>query len=287
MIPGILLGLAASACWALANVAVQRTAKLVGVFRGLLWSQILGGLVAVALSPLADVRVAPVSAADIAWVGVAGASGLLAYLCLFYGLEHGRLTVAVPIMSSWAVLSTALSLVMFDHRPGLMQLAGGGLALVGAVVVSRYAQRDGTAVRGAETGRWLLASVGAAVGFGVMVPAIGRVVPAFGSLGVIGVAYAADLALGLPLALAFRINLAPPTGSAWLPVFLAGLFEAAGFAFIALGGRVAPLAIVSPFASLASGITVAFAWIALRERPAPGVLLGAALVCAGVVVLAL
>ena len=49
----------------------------------------------------------------------------------------------------------------------------------------------------------------------------------------------------------------------------------------------APLAIVSPLASLASTLTVLYAWAILRERPAAGVLIGAALVSVGVVVLAL
>ena len=67
----------------------------------------------------------------------------------------------------------------------------------------------------------------------------------------------------------------------------AGLFETAGFACITVGSRFAPLALVSPFASLASALTVLYAWTVLRERPARPVLIGAALVCAGVVVLAL
>ena len=35
---------------------------------------------------------------------------------MFYAFEHGRLTLAVPIMSSWAVIAAGLSLLMFDHR---------------------------------------------------------------------------------------------------------------------------------------------------------------------------
>ena len=116
---------------------------------------------------------------------------------------------------------------------------------------------------------------------------IGRLVPATGRLGVIPVAYGADIALGLPLAWRFGVSLAPPRGRAWAPVILAGLFETSGFACIALAGRYAPLALVSPLSSLASAFTVLYAWLALGERPAPAVLLGASLVCAGVVTLAL
>jgi drug/metabolite transporter (DMT)-like permease len=125
------------------------------------------------------------------------------------------------------------------------------------------------------------------VGFGVLIPAIARLAPAFGNVGSVGVTYVADLVLGLPLALVFRVGLRPPAGAAWLPVLAAGLFETVGFACIAIGSRVAPLAIVSPFASLASALTVLYAWTLLRERPAPAVLVGAALVGVGAVVLAL
>ena len=53
-----------------------------------------------------------------------------------------------------------------------------------------------------------------------------------------------------------------------------------------LAGRYAPLALVSPLSSLASAFTVLYAWAVLRERPAKPVLLGAGLVCAGVITLA-
>ena len=113
MLAGMLLGLGASACWALANVVVQRAGRAVGALRGLLWAQVIG----VALSALGaiafDDRSAPFSTATAGWVAVAGVSALLAYFCLFYAFEHGRLTVAVPIMSSWAVIAAGLSLAIF------------------------------------------------------------------------------------------------------------------------------------------------------------------------------
>jgi drug/metabolite transporter (DMT)-like permease len=47
------------------------------------------------------------------------------------------------------------------------------------------------------------------------------------------------------------------------------------------------VAIVSPFAGLASAFTVLYAWIALGERPPRPLLAGAVLVCAGIVLLSL
>ena len=287
MFAGILLGLGASACWALANVAIARAGRDVGSMRALLWSQLTGAGMAAIASLLMDQRNLVLAPSVGVWIAIACASSLLAYVSMFYAFEHGRLTIAVPIMSSWAVISAALSLAVFGERLRGGQLAGGAAVVAGALVVSRFAQAEVKSAGGRHTPRWLLAAAGAAVGFGVLIPTMARLTPAFGAVGSIVVVYLADIALGLPLALAFRINLRPPPAAAWLPVLGAGFFETAGFACITIAARFAPLAIVSPFASLASALTVFYAWTVLRERPARAILIGAALVCAGVVILAL
>ena len=285
---GMLLGVGASVCWALANIAVKSAATAIGPYRALFWSQVIG-----IIGVLPFLRVpgaAEITAAAVGWIALTGVVGLLAYLCMFYAFAQGRLTLAVPIMSSWAVLSSALGLTLFGQSLRPLQLVGAAVVIAGAVVVGRNAQREATPTGGAAKGRmprWLLASIGAACGFGVMIPAMDRLTPLFGSVGAIGVAYGADLAIGLPLAAVARLSLAPPPWRVWPAVALASLFETAGFACITEGMTRAPLAVVSPLASLASALTVLYAWMILRERPSRGALIGAGLVCVGVVVLAL
>jgi len=289
MFLGVVLGLSASASWALANVAVQRSARHVGAVRAILWAQLVGALAVALLLPF-DVRTAAPTALTVLWVVLAGVAGLLAYGCMFFAFEHGRLTIAVPVMSSWAVIASGLSLAIFREPVRPLQLAGAASVVAGAVVVSRFARSttdpSSSGPSATRAPRWLLASFGAALGFGLLIPVIGLLTPVTGRLGVIPVVYGADLALGLPLALRFRVSLAPPRGRAWIAVLLAGLFETSGFACIALATRYAPLALVSPLSSLASAFTVLYAWAVLRERPARPVLLGAALVCLGVITLA-
>jgi drug/metabolite transporter, DME family len=287
MLAGILLGLSASASWALANVVVQRAGRSVGALPALFWALLVGiGLSAAGSAGLDGAR-APFSAPVAGWLVVAGASGLLAYVCLFYAFEHGRLTLAVPIMSSWAVLSSALSIVLFDERLSPVQLAGAAAVVAGAVVVARQSHSDAAGAATTVRRGWLPASVGAAVGFGVLMPAMRMLAPVFGSIGTAGAVYAAALALAVPLAVTLRVHLPFPPRAAWPAILLSGLFETLGSVCITMGARRAPLAIVSPLASLAAAFTVAFAWAVLRERPARGVLIGALLVSAGVVVLAL
>jgi len=286
MLAGMLLGLGASASWALANVVVQRAGRAIGALPGLFWMQAVGVVLALSVAAALGARPPALTAADGAWIAIAGIFGLLGYACIFYAFEHGRLTLAVPIMSSWAVLSSALSLIVFHEQLSAGQLLGSATVIAGAVVVARNAQTAG-ASGGGNSKPWLLASVGAAVGFGVVVPAMRRLSPLFGPVGTIGVVYLADLALALPLLLGFRVALPVPRGRTWWPIVWAGFLETAGSVCITLGVRRAPLAIVSPLASLAAAFTVLYAWAILRERPARGVLIGGALVSAGVVILAL
>jgi drug/metabolite transporter (DMT)-like permease len=284
----VLLGLGASGCWAVANVSVQRSTRLVGTFRALLWAQVLGGVALAALALGFDQRTAALTFGTLGWLVGAGVASLLAYLCMFYAFEHGRLSIAVPIMSGWAVISGAISVLLLREPIRAAQLLGGGLALVGVILVARQAGRGGgVEADPAARPRWVLASLGASVAFGVLIPAISHLGPSLGRLGAISAVYGVDIALGLPLAALYGVRLGRPPRGAFGPVALAGLFETAGFACIALGAGRAPLAVVSPLASLASAMTVIYAWIVLRDRPAPAVLLGAGLVCAGVVLLAL
>jgi drug/metabolite transporter (DMT)-like permease len=286
MLAGMLLGLAASASWALANVVVQRAGRSVGAVPALFWALLAGVAISAAGSAALDAHRQALSSAVAGWIAVAGVAGLMAYACLFYAFEHGRLTLAVPIMSSWAVLSTALSILLFHDRLSPVQFAGAGSVIAGAVVVARQSQRPGATPAGARRG-WLPASVATAVGFGVLVPALRALAGAFGAVGAIGAVYAASLVLAVPLIVALRIRLPLPPRSSWAWILLSGLLETLGSVCITLGAQRAPLAVVSPLASLASAFTVAFAWAVLGDRPPRGVLVGAALVSAGVVALAL
>ncbi len=290
MLFGVIMGLAASASWAGANVFISRASRAVGPFRAVVWAQIVGG---VALAPIAlvlDHRTAGVDQTVIAWAALAGSVSVLAYAGLFLALERGPLSVVVPVMSAWSVIAAGVSIGVFGETLRRTHLLGAGLVVAGVLLVSRFSQTDAPGggrsdprrVRGA-----LLASVGGALGFGVLIPAIDRLAPVAGRLGTIPLVFLMDLTIGVPLALVARVDLSPPPRRTWLVVAAAGLFETTGFVWISLGAARAPVAIVAPLAGLASAFTVLFAWIVLGERPVGLVLLGAAVACAGVVTLAL
>ena len=287
---GVVMGLLASASWAAANVFVQRSGRLLGSVRALVWTQLLGIVAMLPVMLLAERRPSlPVGGAGWAWLVVAAAAALLAYTSMFHSMERGRLSIVVPVMSSWSVVAAALSIGVLGETLRRKHLAGAGLVVAGVLIVSRFSVRDAgggaTSANRATERRALLAAAGAALGFGVLIPSIDRLAPFAGRLGAIPLVYALDLLLGLPLLFVRRFDVRPPSLRALPVVGAAAIFETAGFVWISLGVAGAPVSIVSPLASLASAFTVLYAWVVLGERPPRPVLLGAALACAGVITL--
>jgi drug/metabolite transporter (DMT)-like permease len=321
---GILFALLTSVSWAFGNVYVQKSGRAVGAPRAMLWALLVGSVVAGALSAAFDVRTAPITAAVIAWTLVAALFGLLAYVCLFWSFARSPLSLAVPVISSWSLISGALSYVAFDERLRPRPLLGAALVLGGVLLVSSGSAHgtgegeggkgDGGTGGGEGTGGGdsggdhgtgnggggdgtggeapalprgrLWVAFGAAIGFGVMVPALTRVTPATGEFGATASVYALGLLLGAPLARALGVDLRPPPRAAWPLVVATGAFETLGFVAIAFARRHAPMAVVSPVSSLAASFTVLYAWAVLHERPPRLAAVGAVFACVGVVILA-
>jgi drug/metabolite transporter (DMT)-like permease len=284
---GVLLALLTSVSWAFGNVFVQKSGRAIGTVRATLWALVVGGTMAGLLSLGLETRQEPITAPVLGWTAVAGLAALLAYGCLFYAFEHAPLTLAVPVVSCWCLIAGVLSFAVFGERPGALALVGASIVFLGVLLVSVGAGNHGGPAGGPRHGAALVIALGAAIGFGVMIPALTRVAGVWGALGATAIVYFLVVALGLPLALVWRIDVRPPPRTAWGLVFATGCSETLGFVCVSLARRFAPMTVVTPVASLAATLTVLYAWLVLAERPPRLAAAGAALACAGVVMLSI
>jgi drug/metabolite transporter (DMT)-like permease len=289
---GVLLALLTSVSWAFGNVFVQKSGRAIGTVRATLWALVVGGTVAGLLSLALEARQEPISAAVLGWTGVAGLAALLAYGCLFHAFEHAPLTLAVPVVSCWCLIAGFLSFAIFGERPGTLPLVGASIVFLGVLLVSvgagiRGGDRSGQGGGGPRRRGALVVALGAAIGFGVMIPALTRVAGVWGALGATAIVYLLVVALGLPVALFWRIDVRPPPPAAWGLVLVTGASETLGFVCVSLARRFAPMTVVTPVSSLAATLTVLYAWLVIGERPPRLAAAGAALACAGIVMLSI
>lgn len=289
VVVGILLALATSACWALGNVLTQKVGRLIGPPRAMLWSMGAGAVLAAPLALFLDERTAPITGDVVAFVAVAAVSGVIAYVGLFFAFANESLTVAVPVVSSWPIVTAILSLAVFHEPIRVETLGGAAVVLVGVGLVSTSGGggRNAATEEARRASRIaLLAGFASALGFGIMIPVMAHAAPATGAFGATAAVYVIGIVLGGVVARARGVDLrAPPRAS--VPLLLAtGGAESLGFVCVSLARKFAPMTVVAPVATLSSTLTVLAAWIFLEERPSRRVLVGAALACVGVVLLA-
>ena len=278
---GIIAGLVASVAWAIANVAIQRASRASSPMISMFWGQVVGASVL----GLALIWW-PARSLDLpwGWVAVGGAASAMAYSGLFYAFDRGPLSVGAPIVAGWALVSSALGVVLFGEQLSTLQWTGSALVVGGSMVL---ASRAGPG-EGWRAPKWKVISgaLGSCVGFGVMIAALQPLATELGPVASILVLWGAQwVILGPVLLLAGRVGSWRPPRTAWGAIVLLGLLETLGFVAVDLGTLIAPVAIVSPPASLGSLLTVVIAAVWLRERVGWDRMGLAVVIVAGVVLL--
>ena len=153
--------------------------------------------------------------------------------------------------------------------PSQGQWIGGALIVAGALGNSLLANAPGDSSRSGAPGAAMLWAAASAIGFGVMVAGCARMRSDLGAIGVIPAAWMAQWVVLAPLLLIRRDIGSPPPLSALPAVAGMALFEGAGFVCFTVATQLAPVAVVSPPASLSALLTVLYGRVVLREPLSP------------------
>jgi drug/metabolite transporter (DMT)-like permease len=138
----ILCGLAAACCWATANVLGTRVAR--GGADPREFAFYFHVLECALCAPVGLVLLssAHISADDVFWLAVVGASTAATSRLLNLAFRHGRLGVIGPLMSLEGVVAIALAIVATGHSSAVV-LWGIAISTVGCLAVAFAAQQRG------------------------------------------------------------------------------------------------------------------------------------------------
>jgi drug/metabolite transporter (DMT)-like permease len=262
----VLLALSCSVFWSLANVYVRRASLAVGNLRAMFWAQAIGSAVLFPLTCWLEGLPHFPAWTDLAVTAVASCFG---YYGMSVAYTRGALTVVVPIVTAWSVPAAVVGVLWSGDMPSQGQWVGGALIVAGALGNSVLASAPGdSSPSGAPVGAMLWAAA-SAIGFGVMVAGCARMRGDLGAIGVIPAAWMAQWVVLAPLLLIRRDIVSPPPLSALPAVAGMALFEGAGFVCFTFATQLAPVAVVSPPASLSALLTVLYGRVILREPLSP------------------
>lgn len=282
---GVALGVGASVAWAVANIAIHKASRLAGDYVPLLWGQAVGALVLLFALPFWPL---PDHFGAWGWLLLGGVASGFGYIGMFRAFGAGPVSILSPIIASWAVVSAGMGVLLFDEPLPPLR-AVGAVLVIGGVMGIASRSRPGSGQADAWQGpRWrvLAAAAASAVGFGLMVGALGPVGHELGPVGGILAVWAVQWVVLLPAALrSTRGRLLPPRAA--LPtIAVLGVSEALGFLLVEVGALEAPLAVVAPTASTAALVTVVLGKVWLDEEVGLDRLLLAAVVVVGIGLLA-
>jgi uncharacterized membrane protein len=277
MLP-VLLSLAASSCWGVADFLGGLQSKKVPVVMVLCVVEVtglVGVLVVIAATgePLPGLRAAALAM-------VAGVAGVIALGCFYQALSIGTMSIVAPISATGVALPVVVGIATGDR---LSTIVGLGLAVtvLGVVLASREHHDD---VERAAAGRL---SVGLA-----LVAAVG-----FGSYFVLSDAAADDSVLWLLVlsriipvpalaALAWARGMRPPPARTASILVAAGTLDCGATALYGVANTKGALSIVSVVGSLYPVMTLILARAVLGERIRPVQQAGVAAALAGVAMIA-
>ncbi len=259
----VLLALCCSALWAVANVYVQRAGRSLGGLRAMFWAQGAASVGLVAFSACFEPTPTMPPWSDLT---ITAAGSAVGYYAMMVAFATGTLGGVVPIIAAWAFPAAVVGVLWSGDRPTGVEWVGAGMILVG--VVGNGAIPAAGPREPVKLAPMLWAAAGA-VGFGVMVAGTARLRTHLGPIGVIPAVWAAQWVLLSPVVAVRREIVRPPSSVQWPMVLGMGLFEATGFVAFTVASRFAPVAVVSPPASLSSVLTVLYASAVLGERAGP------------------
>jgi drug/metabolite transporter (DMT)-like permease len=283
MSDGFVLGSLAALAWGLADVSVTYLSRRGGFFTTLLYTQMAGValLVAVALA-LGDLPGA--SGAELLALAALGPVAVAAYAGFYRALELGPIAIVSPIASSNGAIVVLLAVLVLGESLTALQALGCVLVL-GFIGLAALEPGDKRADEDANGIRLALVT---ALSFGIYLFGLATISEDLGWLLPILVARTVAVAI---LAAVAAVRPTPRRGSLGrlgvLGCMGAGALDAAGYLAFNRGGEIGEVAITSAAAAAYPVIPILVGLLALRERIAWSQLVGVGGVLCGMVVLSL
>ncbi|MEP6639661.1 MAG: DMT family transporter [Chloroflexota bacterium] len=250
-----MLGLVSALTWGAGDFGGGLLVRHTPLFGVVLVSQLVGMVLALALSLLRG-ETAPLPA-DLGWSVLGGISGVIGITALYRGLAVGRMGIVAPVTGVLAALIPVVAGIVTEGVPPTLVLVGIVLAIIAVILVSRVKDEAGR-----PSGLHLALIGGLAIGaFSVFVAQVSDG-HAFGPLALIRGVEA--LLMGAVVVV---------SGAAWRPsrrllpaIAAVGVLDMAGNGAFILAVQTGALAVAAVLSSLYPVTTVILAAIFLRER---------------------
>lgn len=252
----ITYGLSSAISWGAGDFSGGWASRRNSVLTVILFSQVIGALMLVALAFLFSESVPATPA--LVWGGVAGICGVLGLTAFYKGLASGRMGVVAPLSAVLTAMLPVCFALFTEGLPRLTQISGFAVALLAVWFLS--APESSSRINKVEFGLSMVAGLG----FGLFFVCIGHV-SSQGIFWPLVAARTASISMMAMVLFMKKTRFVPP-GNQIPCITLTGILDAAGNSFFALAAHTGRLDVSAILASLYPATTVLLAWFLLKER---------------------
>jgi drug/metabolite transporter (DMT)-like permease len=248
-------GLASAVSWGAGDFCGGVATKRAGGYEVVIGAHLVGFVGFLGLAVMTGEAIP--SVVNLFWCAIAGLAGAVGLLALYRALAEGRMGVAAPISGVLSAAVPAIVGAATDGLPRLLTLTGFALALVAVWLIARTGdvaidlRRLGLPVLAGVTFGLFIVIIGRASGPAVFWPLVAARVASLATLPIVAIANGES---------------AWPFPSAFLPIAIAGMFDAGGNAFLVMAAHAGRIDVAAVLSSLYPAGTVLLAWLILRER---------------------
>ncbi len=258
-------GIAASVGWGVADFLGGAASRRIAVLRVLIWSQLLGGVLATSLSLILF------GVPQHSWIllgAIGGLCGGIGIIAFYMALSRAPMGIVAPISACSGIVLVTVALIR-GESPGTLALVGAGIALLGIVLVAHgeHGVVDESTLHFDRVA--LICSLLAVFGFG---GALAMLDIASGTGGIgqsiwssVGLRYGSLIVIALAAAVSRTPVPFPPRDTAWALIGV-GVCEVAANAAFAIGAAHGNLAVVSMVSSTYPLTTALLARVVFGER---------------------
>ena len=283
---GIALAVVAMVSWGVADFLAKKAIDQVGYRTSIVINQAIAFIPILFFAAL-FFKMPSFSALLVGEVVLAGVTGVIGYIFLYRGFGRGNVSVVAPITASWSVITVLLAAVLFAEKLTPLQITGVVAVFIGVFLASTNFTELKKSIK---VGGWAAGATDATiamVAWGISYALLKPITSAVGP--VIALFLLKIIAVGALFSWTSitKTKVSFPAKMIFLFLAIAGLLDFVAYLAFNFSLGTQYVSVVSAIVATAPAITIALAYVFLKERIVRNQKLGIIAIIVGLILIAL
>ncbi len=281
---GILFAIVAMLAWGISDFFIAIAVRKAGVVKATVYFLVF--TIVIFLILLLRIPLGTLSYSSILPVLALGITIAVGNLAFSKGLHDGQVSIIVTIVSTWAIVTVALSLLLL-HEPLTLPEAAGVAAIIIGVILASFRLPDIKRAKVKNISKGVPFAIITAISWGIYYFILGIFTAQVGWFQAAFLYNLPAVFFMIMFGIATRKDISFPKVPIALLIFGLAALNVIGLIGYNLSVTYGYIAVTAPITSAAVMVTVMMAFAFLKERPEKSQLFGIALVIAGIILVSL